>query len=65
MNNPCADHTSTAEELEGTLAVLEANLLGLSESLRERDAVAMERQAEQLHQAQNHCLSALRAPYPD
>lgn len=51
MNNPCADNTSTAEELESTLAVLEANLLGLSDSLRERDAAAMERQAEQLHQA--------------
>jgi hypothetical protein len=51
MNNPCADTTSTATELEGTLAVLEANLLGLSDSLRERDAAAMEAQAEQLHQA--------------
>lgn len=51
MNTPLADTTTTAVELEGTLAVLEANLLGLSDSLRERDAAAMERQAEQLHQA--------------
>ncbi len=51
MNTPLADTTSTAVELEGTLAVLEANLQGLSDSLRERDAAAMEWQAEQLHQA--------------
>ncbi|NML14900.1 hypothetical protein [Azohydromonas caseinilytica] len=51
MNSPIADHTSTAAELEGTLAVLEANLMGLSDSLRDHDAAAMERQAEQLHQA--------------
>lgn len=51
MNTPTVDNACNAAELEATLAVLEANLLGLGDSLRERNAAAMEYQAEQLHLA--------------
>lgn len=52
MNSPApADPASPAAELESTLAAVEARLQGLQEALRERDAAAMEQQADQLHRA--------------
>lgn len=60
MQYPSAEHHAVAQvdNLDATVSAVELRLMALSDALRERDASAVERQADDLHKALAKAVSA-------